>query len=151
MQFLIFFLAKSCIICNRFILIKWKLKCFSVCTSKKIAALSDKEGWYKHSNLAKKWLFEKQSYSGTFLQYLFLGCHHYCNISFSTAFITHLLSGVLFINYTLNWLSGKQHTIYHQRVYSFGPYHLCIHLMITSWQHCRFSTTSPSSLFSSKF
>ena len=79
------------------------------------------------------------------------------NISFLAAFITPIslspllsslvfLSSVLLINYTIIWTSDKQHTTYHQTIYSLEPYHLCIHLMNTSWLHCRFSTTSPSSI-----
>ena len=44
MQFLIFFLAKSCIICHRFIGKNEKLELFSVYTFEKIADLSAKEG-----------------------------------------------------------------------------------------------------------
>ena len=89
-------------------------------------------------------LFKKQSHSGT-------SCslpHYSFPISlFSTAFIVHFLSSVLFINYTLIWRSGKQHTLYHQTVHSLERYHLCIHPMHTPLP---FSITSPSSIISIK-
>ena len=99
MQFLIFFLAKSCIICNRFIGINWKLELFSVYTFEKmLTCLPKKDDKSIQSSEIVHCLKSSP------IQVHLVPIRYSFPISlFYTAFIIHFLSSVLFINYNLTY------------------------------------------------